>query len=1062
MLKRLATCLAFFFLCATVAHGQDALTVEGTVTDAVNGDPLPGTNVVLQGTNTGTTTDSEGQYTLQVPDGEGTLVFSFVGYQTRRVQIRGRSEINVSLEPGITAEEVVVTGYGGTQTEKSLTGSVASIKSQELTQTNATTVSDALVGKIAGINARKPSGRPGASTQIQIRNMGDPLYVIDGVPKDEGQFNNLDYSDIEDITILKDASAASIYGVRASNGVVLVTTKTGEEGQDIRVNFDAYYGVQQWTRFPEPASAATFYWANAQSDVNNTGTTSRTQEEFQNWQEGAEGFEGTNWKDFATQEMPAPQSYFNVSASGGIENASFYASVSRLAEEAVFTNFNARGAPFNRTNFQLNLEATPVDRLTMSARLNARIEQTQNPGLPGVDDLWRPMWGILQQWPTFQPYANGNRNFPQTTNRINSQHATLTYENSGVYFSDWRVAQPQVQMEFEIIEGFTASGTYAYYYANQNESTFEYTYDTYDYNEETETFEVTGGNANPYRDKEDQNIEEHNIQTRLNFDRTLSEVHNLSADAAFEFNDRHVYGTFLKSTPPTNEIKLINFDDLDRMDDYDSEQKRMGVALRANYNFDDRYLVEVAGRYDGSYKFSPGERWGLFPSASVGWRISNEPFYEGTALAEVLTELKIRASHGQTGSDDFNGKAPGDGIGDFRYLTGYNFNADARSVFNGQPVTSLVPRDRPEANISWLESTMTNIGLDFGLWDGQLSGSIDGFYRERDGLLATRFDVLVPVEADVTVGRENLNSDANIGLEGALEYSGTVGEVQYTVGGNATYSRRRATDIYKPRFANSWDEYRNAAEGRWTGLNWGYQVIGQFQSKEEIDNYPVDIDGQDNNTLLPGDFKYRDFNGDGVINQYDQRPIGYSPNFAENPSPIFSFGFNGSVQWKGADLNFTFAGASGQSYNRNFEIRYPFQANGNSPEYLFNDAWHRENPFDQSSTEWDSGKYPPIRQGASAHSSYASSSFWMTNITYVRLENLEVGYTIPDAALNVMGARNLRVYVRGTNLFSIDNAREFDIDPESTGRGPAGSNNNGSGIQYPKTQEFTVGVNLSF
>lgn len=1056
MIKRVLICSFFALVLGTsCALGQEDFTVEGVVTDAQNGEPLPGANVVLEGTSQGTTTDSEGRYSLQVPDGEGTLVFSFVGYSTREIPVEGRSEINVTLRPGVMAEEVVVTGYGGTQQERTITGSVASIDSEELMQTNATTVSDALAGKVPGLNLRKPSGRPGASTQIQIRNMGNPLYVIDGVPKDEGQFNNLDYSDIQDISILKDASAAAIYGVRASNGVVLVTTKSGQEGQDIQVNFDSYYGWQRWTRFPEPASASTFYWARAQSDVNNTGSTGRTQEEYQNWVEGGEGYRGTDWKDFATQEMPAPQSYFNVSASGGIEDASFYASVSRLAEDAVFTNFNERGAPFNRTNFQLNVDATPVDRLTVSARLNARIEQTQNPGLPGADDLWRPMWGILQQWPTFQPYANGNPEYPQTTNRINSQIATLTYENSGSFFSDWRVAQPQVEMEYEILDGLTASGTYAYYYANQNLSTFEYTYDTYSYNEQTDTYEVTGGNANPFRDKEDNNIEEHNLQARLNFDRTLGEVHNLSTDFAFEFNERREYGVYLKSTPPTNEIKLINFDDLDRMDDYDFEQKRMGVALRTNYNYDDRYLLEVAGRYDGSYKFAPGERWGLFPSGSVGWRISNESFYEGTALAEVLTNLKIRASYGQTGSDDLD-------IGDYRYLTGYNFNADQRSVFSGQPVTSLTPRDQPESDVSWLTSEMANIGIDFGLWDGRLSGSVEGFYRERDGLLAQRYDVLVPVEADVTVGRENLNSDANIGMEGSLEYTGTVGEVQYNVGGNVTYSRRRTTDVYEPRFANSWDEYRNAQEGRWTNVHWGYQVIGQFQSEEEIENYPVEVDGQDNNTLLPGDFKYKDVNGDGVINYLDQRPVGYNGTGATNPSPIFNFGFNGGLQWKGADLSFTFAGGAGYSYERNVEIKFPFQANGNGPEYIYNNAWHRENPFDQSTTEWDSGKYPPIRQGASAHSSYNTSNFWVANVKFVRLENLEIGYTIPEFALDAIGARDLRVYVRGTHLFSVDNMREFDIDPESTGRTPGGGNAGGSGLQYPKTQEFTIGVNLSF
>jgi TonB-linked SusC/RagA family outer membrane protein len=1052
MIKRFLFCSFLLLLGTSAAHGQSDFTVRGIVTDGQNGEPLPGTNVVLEGTNRGTTTDSEGRYSLQVPERKGTLVFSFVGYATREIPINGSSEINVTLEPGVRAEEVVVTGYGGTQQEKTITGSVSSISSGELANTSVSTVSDALVGKVAGINTRKPSGRPGASTQIQIRNMGDPLYVIDGVPKDEGQFNNLDYSDIKDISILKDASAAAIYGVRASNGVVLVTTKSGERGQEIQVNFDTYYGLQSWTRFPEPADAATFYWAKAQSEVNETGTTSRTQEEYQNWQEGGEGYEGTNWKDFATQEMPAPQNYFNVSASGGIEDASFYASVSRLTEDAVFTDFNERGAPFNRTNFQLNIEATPTDRITVGARMNARLEQTQNPGLPGVDDLWRPMWGILNMWPTYQPYANGNPNYVQTTNNNNANPALLNYDISGYFHDDWRVAQPQVEVEFNILEGLTASGTYAYYYGNQNLNTFEYTYKTYEYDEDTDEYVATAGNDNPYRDRRDNNIEEHNLQARLNFDRTLADVHDVSADLALEFNDRHEYGFYEKSTPSTNEINLINFDELDRIDDWDNEQKRMGVALRTNYNYDDRYLIEASGRYDGSYKFAPGQRWGLFPSASIGWRLSNESFYEGTALAEVLTEFKIRASHGQTGSDDL-------AIGDFRYLTGYNFDANPRSVFNGRGVTALRPREQPESEISWLTSTTTNIGIDFGLWEGRLSGTVEAFRRERDGLLARRYDVLVPLEVDVEVGRENLNSDANTGIEGSLEYTDAIGEVQFTVGGNATYSRRRTTDMYKPRFENSWHEYRTAQEGRWSDVFWGKEVIGQFQSQEEINNYPIEQDGQSNSTLLPGDFKYRDFNGDGIINHYDERPIGYGTD----GSPVFSYGLNGNLQWKGVDMNFTFAGATGMSYNRNWEIRYPFQADGNGPGYLYNEAWHRENPFDQSSTEWNSGRYPPIRQGVGGgHSSYNENSFWVTNINYIRLENVEIGYSIPESATGVIGARDMRIYLRGTNLFSIDNMAKFQLDPESTGRTPWGANAGGSGLQYPKPQEFTVGMNLSF
>ena len=342
-----------------VAQAQDTHQVSGQVMDAEAGGPLPGVNVVVTGTTQGTTTDGEGRYALTVPSPQDTLSFSFVGYETQEIAIEGRGTVDVALMPQaiLLSEELVVIGYGTAVQQKSVTGSVASINAAELEQGNPSTLSDALAGKVAGVNFRKPEGRPGSGTQIQIRNMGDPLYVIDGVPKDAGQFNNLDNSDIESVSILKDAAAASIYGMRAANGVVLVTTKSGSRGQDVRVNVDAYYALQEMTRFPQPADAATFYMARAQSDVNTTGSTGRTREEYEKWRQGVDGYESTDWFDFATSESPAAQSYFNVGASGGTDNINFYASVARLAENSVFRSFNENGAPFSRTNLQLNIEA---------------------------------------------------------------------------------------------------------------------------------------------------------------------------------------------------------------------------------------------------------------------------------------------------------------------------------------------------------------------------------------------------------------------------------------------------------------------------------------------------------------------------------------------------------------------------------------------------------------------------------------------------------------------------------------------------------------------------------
>ena len=1059
---RLAAALLLAAFSLFIAHphaarAQDQLQVSGQVMDAEAESPLPGVNVVVMGTTRGTTTDAEGMYELAVPSPQDTLSFSFVGYETQEIPVEGRNTIDVDLSPqAIQSEELVVLGYGAAVEEKSVTGSVSSVNSADLAQGNPSTISDALAGKVAGVNFRKPNGRPGSGTQIQIRNLGNPLFVIDGVPKDEGQFNNLDYNDIENISILKDAAAASIYGMRASNGVVLVTTKSGSRGQDVQVNVDTYYALQQMTRFMQPADAATFYEARAQSDVNLTGSTDRTQEVLQNYRQEVPGYESTDWFDFATSESPAPQAYFNVGASGGTENINFYASVARLSENSIFRGFNEQGAPFSRTNLQLNVDAQPFEKLSVGARLNGRIESRHNPGLPGGDDYFAPLLGIMSQHPIYTPYANGNPNYPRTTNSINQSHAVNTYETSGYFTDEWRVAQPQIEAELEILDGLSLSGTYAYYFADQTNNTFEYTYDTYDYNAEADEYIVTGGNANPYREQIDRKIEEHNVQAQLSFNQTFG-LHNLTGDLVAERNERSDHFWRNKSTPPTNEISLINFDDLDALGDDETTEARVGFALRTNYNYDDRYLLTVAGRYDGAYKFAPGQRWGLFPSISGGWIVSNESFYEGLGLSDVLTNFKLRLSYGQTGDDDFNGPAGGDGLGAFRYLGGYNFNTGAASVFDNQPMVGIGPRDRPQTAVSWLTSTMANVGVDFGLWNDRLSGTFDAFYRQRDGLLAARYDVLVPTEVDVTVGEENLNADETLGIEGSMTYASTIGEMNYTLSANATLARSRTAETYKPRFAHSWDEYRNSSEGRWNNVNWGYEVAGQFESQEQIDNYDVDVDGQNNSTLLPGDFIYEDQNEDGVIDGFDARPIGYGQPFGELDSPILSMGFNGSAQYKGADLRFTFTGASGQTYQRNFEARFPFQNNNNIPAYMFEDSYRRANPFDTENREWIEGSHPPIRQNTAGLTSWADSDFWTVNVTYLRLSNLELGYELPGNWLNWAGAQGLRVYGRTTNLFSLDNLKKYGLDPESAGTG-----NSGNGIGYAPMQEFTLGANLTF
>jgi hypothetical protein len=338
------------------------------------------------------------------------------------------------------------------------------------------------------------------------------------------------------------------------------------------------------------------------------------------------------------------------------------------------------------------------------------------------------------------------------------------------------------------------------------------------------------------------------------------------------------------------------------------------------------------------------------------------------------------------------------------------------------------------------------------LFNNKIFAQLDVFERRRIGLPASRYDVVLPLEVGYTLPVENLESDAMRGIEGAVTYQGSFRDVSFTLGANATISRLKIIDRYKPRFGNSWDEYRNANEGRWANIFWGYEVIGQFGSQEQIETYAVNNDGQGNRTQLPGDLIFKDFNGDKIINALDQRPIGY----AEGANPYMSFGINGNFSYKGFNLSFNFAGASMQTYNRYWELRFPFPNGGTSPDYLFEDRWRRADPYDPNS-EWIPGTYPAVRSGADwGHMNYrlngTADNFWAINVRYIRLRNLEIGYQFPRTMLEKVGFQGARIYVNGTNLFSIDNTKQYGIDPEIV------PNN---ALVYPQQRLFNFGFTLT-
>ncbi|WP_321333732.1 TonB-dependent receptor [uncultured Bacteroides sp.] len=1021
-------------LIANSVQQQRTVKVKGVVLDT-NGESVIGANVKEVGGGAGTITDINGEFSLDISP-RAVLEISFIGYSTQRVSVNASNSVKVTLSENTKVlDEVVITGFGMSQKKATLTGAVSSIKSDDIEHSSAATASGALVGKIAGLNTRQQDGRPGSSTALQIRNMGDPLFVIDGVQSDGGQFNNLDFNDIESISILKDASAA-IYGIRAANGVVVVTTKKGRRNTKNTVSLNAYYGWQKNSVWIKPADAKTYVkaYAAAETWAGKSDSERRyPRAEYDKWMAGTEkGYQGFDWNDYIWGS--APQYYVNANFSGGTEKANYYVALSHLGQDATVHNYGG----FKRTNVQMNIDMNVNERFKIGATMNGRIESRQNPGVPGGDDYWLPRFAVMKNWPTTGPYANDNPLYPQKTSTDdNTNFAILNYKTSGKMTDVWRVIQMQATAEYEILKGLKAKAMVGYYFAYREQDNHEYTYKLYRYDTATDTYPVTVNMSNPYRERTRSKVEDQFSNFQLNYDHKFGQ-HSINAIAGFEASQRRTPSIYVHSIPVANNMNLINFKEVDTYnDDGNNTQARLGWLGRINYNYGDKYLLELIGRWDGSWKFPPNKRWGFFPSASLGWRISQEKFWQESKLAKIFTDLKLRGSYGLVGDDNVSGYSA------FDYMEGYDYK-NGGSVIDGQYVVGTKPRGLPNTTLSWIKAKILDIGVDMGFLNNRLTAQADFFRRIRTGLPAGRYDVLLPSELGFSLPNENLNSDVNIGYDAMVRWADQINDFNYSVGANVTYSRFYDWEQYDNRRSNSWDTYRNSIWHRVGYVNWGLTADGRFKDWEEIADYPIDNDRQGNTTVVPGDIKYKDVNNDGVINGMDERPIGYR----SDSTPNLNFGINLSAGWKGFDLSMDWTGSSMTSWFQQYETAHPFQNDGNSPAEIFNDAWHLSDVWDANS-ELIPGKYPLVRLNDN-DSPYWKSTFWVHNVSYIKLRNLELGYTLPKMLLNKTGISNVRFYFSGSNLLTLTNV---PIDPEG-----AASN----GLDYPTMRVINIGVNLKF
>jgi TonB-linked SusC/RagA family outer membrane protein len=1047
-----------FIICAAIicmflsdnVFAQGQIKITGTVTDTA-GAVLTGVAVRFKGTTTGTTTDLNGKFALTAPTSNSVLVFSYIGFSSQEVPLNGQTIFNIRLKGNNTSlQEVVVTGFGS-QKRESITGSIASVTSKDIDRVHAgSTVSTALAGKIPGVTFRQSEGRPGATANIQIRNMGTPLYVIDGVQQDQSQFNNLAPNDVESISVLKDASAA-IYGVQAANGVIVVTTKKGSG--DARINVDAYTGFQNFYRFPNVlTNSYDFMRYKAEAEVNSNGSTNITQAELDKYKAGTDaGYRSFNWRDYILKSNNnAPLNSVNANFTGGGDKVNYYVSATNLYQNSQL----GKEYEFRRSNIQSNISVKVASGLRVNLNINGRVETRENPGVPGQDDYGLAKFAVLRNTPLERPYANDNPQYLNDIGHTESNYAFLNKALSGVYHSDRRVLQANFGAEYQIpgVKGLTIKGLYSYYVEDFLLNNQEYTYNAYTYRPATDTYDVTGGSTNPWREREQ--IKEFNktVQAQVNYNNTFGK-NTIGATFVAERIELQHLRNWIHASPISNNLPLIYFPTADQYQDRDDKESRLGYIGRLNYNYDNKYYIEASARRDASYLFAPDKRVGYFPGVSVGWRITQEGFMK-SLLGDnsFLNDLKFRASYGVLG-DARNPNDPNSPIiAPYAYLPGYNYN-QGTAILDGNAV--IVSRDKgvPVNRISWLKSKITNIGMDFSLFNNKLTGTIEYFYRKRSGLLGSRNDIVIPIELGYALPQENVNTDAQYGQDISLAYTSSIGNVRYNISGNFSYSRQKNLTSYNPIFFNSLDQYRNSNENRYAHIDWGYEVTGQFTSQEQINNYTVNNDGKGNRTLIPGDLIYKDQNGDGKIDQYDERPLGYG----YGTQPNINFGFSLGAAYKGFDFHADFSGGAGFTWFQNYETRWAFQNNGNL-NTIFEDRWHRTDPYDVNS-QWIPGKYPANRVNPGfGHADYElngqrNSSFWLHSVRYLRARTLELGYTLPVSISSRAKIRRARFYVNGYNLISFDNLKQYGVDPETT---------DDNGLQVPQSKVINVGVNLTF
>lgn len=1002
-------------------------TCTGIVTDQ-NGETVIGASVVVKGTTNGTISGLDGDFSIPSVKKGDVIIITYVGYVSQEIVWNGKPMKVILKEDSKTLDEVVVVGYGTTSKRKT-TSAVSQVKADDIAKVPVPNITQSLAGRAPGLIVTQSGGGVNAKASISIRGGGTPLYVIDNIICEERDFQNLNPEDIDQMSILKDASATAVYGARAANGIVMVTTKTGKTGK-LNVDYSFNYTLSQPADLQDKVdsyTAANYVNRGLEYDGRAPQYTLEDLELFRNGKD-PQGHANVDWQDITMRK--APEMRHNLTLTGGSETMKIYTGLGYYNQESIYrTNSNN----MQRYNFRTNMEATLKNiGLKVAAGVDAYIVDLNEPATASGRGYYTT-WSHIQNKKPWEPaYNQFGQIYSGTTD-----NALVDISNEGGYYKESKSSvRGNLNLEWAVpwIEGLTLKALGSYTIANDRNKSWNKSAQTYDW-------EGNPATANkPSLSKETYYHRNFNTQFFADYARTFNNVHTIGATFGMEASGQDYDNSGLSRKEYIFDVDQIGSGPVETMENWSGEgvgYRRAALIGRLKYDYAAKYMAEANIRYDGSDYFPSGKRWGAFFSGSVAWAASEEKFWSDWGLKKIFDQFKLRASYGEIGQDflDLNG----DDVADrFAYVSSYTLYT--RGAFLGEKwYPSFSEGALISPDMTWYTTKDFNLGIDFSSLNSRLSGSLDYFAKVTTGYLATPSNVgyTSPLGKTLPVVKSNGESIRR-GFEFVLQWKDHIGDFNYGVSANMTYYDDRWNVNPNEAETGVKNPYKRGTQvGAYTGIY--YKNLGYYTDYLDILNNPK-RNGSTN--LMAGDLKYYDFNGDGKIDGDDQYRMG------NGTSPRANFGINVDMSYKGWSFNMLWQGAT------NYNIYVDAILMGGNSNYLpviydfQTDIWSPDNR---------NALYP--RQHASAgfngNNNFVGTDFWLVDARYIRLKNMSIGYDFKHKLLKkVTWMTKCNLSLAGYNLLTFSPAKKWGFDPES--------GSSGSGYTYPISRVYTVSLNIGF